>query len=227
MIKTNALPEKACIPCKKLIKKRPVKTMKKRIESKNNPDTNKRQSGLASLRMLKKSGLLLLLPVLFFGCLFAYGCAGSDPFTITDINMEQLGSMMDEKQTFTLLVERDQCEFCQELNSYLEQTQDEHPGLQIYRLNTTDFELYREQEGDMTLISETEQGKAFLERFPYFLYTPAVYKIDQGVPVNGGFGYDAVRHTVSQWSPDSTIDWNASKPVDVWEFLSSTPQPSE
>lgn len=170
-----------------------------------------------------------------FFCVFAallflstsYGCSQQTPFTMSDINMDQLASMMDNKETFTLLVERDNCEFCQAMNEYIEQTKAEHPGVAVYHLNTTDFELYREQEGDMTLISETDQGKAFLERFPYFLYTPAIYKIEEGVPVNAAFGYDEARHTVSQWAPDSTIDWNTSKPVDVWEFLSAASQPSE
>lgn len=169
--------------------------------------------------MKKRTGLLcLMMTVLMF---FA-GCSGQpkgSAYTQTDITMDQLAEKMDAGETFTLLVEREGCDFCEAMNAYIEETKVDHPGITVYRLDTTDFELYREQEGDMTLISETDQGKAFLERFPYFLYTPAIYHIVNGTPEDAGLGYDESNHTVSLWDTKSTIDWNASKPVDVWEFL--------
>lgn len=169
--------------------------------------------------MKKRTVLLcLMLSVL---TLFA-GCSNkqqASSYTQTDITMEQLAEKMDAGETFTLLVERDGCDFCEAMNAYIEETKADHPGTAVYRLDTSDFELYREQEGDMTLISETDQGKAFLERFPYFLYTPAIYHIVNGTPEDAGLGYDESNHTVSVWDTGSTIDWNASKPVDVWEFL--------
>lgn len=159
--------------------------------------------------------------------LAATGCSSQannmGPLEMKEIDMDQLGKMMDDKETFTLVVERDECTFCKAMNEYLEQTKSEHPGVyNVYKLNTTNFELFRENEGDMTLISSTEQGKEFLARFPYFLYTPAIYKIEEGKPVDAGIGYDESRHTVSNWTVDSTIDWNQAKPVDVWTFLGSS-----
>lgn len=159
--------------------------------------------------------------------LAATGCSSQannmGPLEMKEIDMDQLGKMMDDKETFTLVVERDECTFCKAMNEYLEQTKSEHSGVyNVYKLNTTNFELFRENEGDMTLISSTEQGKEFLARFPYFLYTPAIYKIEEGKPVDAGIGYDESRHTVSNWTVDSTIDWNQAKPVDVWTFLGSS-----
>lgn len=171
-------------------------------------------------KSFKKAGLLALALMLL---LSLFGCStpmSSQPFAIEDITMEQLEKKMDDKETFTLLVERDECNFCNAMNAYMDETKDEHPGIHLYKLNTTAFELYRENEGDMTLISSTEEGQAFLARFPYFLYTPAIYKIKDGKPVDAGIGYDESRHTVSNWNVDSTIDWNAAKPVDLWSFLS-------
>ncbi len=148
-------------------------------------------------------------------------CAGEQraPFEIRDITMDEVAQKMDGGETFTLLVERDNCPFCAALNEYMEETKDEHPGITVYRLDTTDFELFREQEGDMTLISTTDQGQAFLSRFPYFLYTPAIYRIQDGKPIDVGVGYDESRQAVSLWNVDTTIDWNQSKPIGVWEFL--------
>lgn len=160
-----------------------------------------------------------LLAVCF--ALMLTACTGSqrEPFEMKEITMDELAKKMDDGETFTLLVERDNCPFCQAMNEYMEETKGEHPGITVYRLDTTDYELFREQEGDMTLISTTEQGQAFLARFPYFLYTPAFYKIVDGQPVEAGIGYDESRQAVSLWGVDSTIDWNQSKPIGVWDFL--------
>ncbi len=159
------------------------------------------------------------------------GCQKQDPLeplTIQDIDINQLETKLADQETFTLLVERDNCNFCAAMNAYIEKTREEHPGqYNVYRLNTTDYELYRENEGDMTLISSTEQGQKLLAIFPYFLYTPAIYKIEDGKPVNCGIGYDESRHTVSNWGVDSTIDWNLAKPVDLWEYLGASPDELE
>lgn len=162
--------------------------------------------------------LVFCMAAVFAGCSSSANNLG--PLEMKETDMEKLAKMMDDKETFTLVVERDECTFCKAMNDYLEKTRSEHPGVyNVYVLNTTDYELFRENEGDMTLISSTEQGKQFLERFPYFLYTPAIYKIEDGKPVDAGIGYDENRHTVSNWNVDSTIDWNQAKPVDVWTFL--------
>lgn len=174
-----------------------------------------------------RSEWMLRLAVLLAGCLAVLaGCsapASQKPFEISDISMDELSQKMDEGESFTLLVERDSCNFCQSMNVYLEKTKDEHPGIQVYRLNTTDYELYRENEGDMTLVSSTPEGQAFLARFPFFLYTPAIYKIQDGRPVEAGIGYDEARQSVSVWNTDSTIDWTAARPVDLWDFLAEAP----
>lgn len=164
---------------------------------------------------------------MFFLGLFvctAMACAQSTadqtrPFEIKDIDMAQLEQMMNDKETFVLIAERDNCPFCTALNEYLEQTKADHTGVIVYRIDTTDFHLMREKEGDMTLISDTEDGQEFLSLFPYFLYTPTLYQIQEGKPVQAALGYDEQQATVSLWSPDSSIDWNEAKPVGVWGFL--------
>ncbi len=164
-----------------------------------------------------KSSLFLL-----FGLMvFLAGCSqnATTPFEMEDISLSQLETMMNDKKTFFLLVERDSCPFCSALNLYLDQTKSQYGDVHLYRLDSTNFELYRENEGDMTLISTNEEGRAFLARFPYFLYTPVIYKIENGQPVSAGIGYDSNRHSVSSWGVDSPINWNEAKPVEVWTFL--------
>lgn len=163
--------------------------------------------------------------VMVFSVLFSFvGCANTQDankeLEIKEINMEVLQEMIADKETFTLMVERDNCPFCNSMNTYLEETKADHLGkYNVYRLNTTDYELYREAEGDMTLISSTEEGKQFLSIFPYFLYTPSIYKIEEGLPVDVGIGYDEANYTISNWDVESTIDWAQARQVDVWTYL--------
>lgn len=168
-----------------------------------------------------KHGLFVLLGLM----LFIAGCSSESvtPFEMEDITLDQLETMMDDKKSFFLLVERDACPFCSALNAYIDQTKGQYGDVHLYRLDSTDFELYRENEGDMTLISTNNQGQAFLARFPYFLYTPAIYKIVNGQPTSAGIGYDSNRHTISSWGVDSTINWNEAKPVELWTFLEAKP----
>ena len=150
------------------------------------------------------------------------GCvapAQAAPYKIVDVTMDKIDDMMEEKQTFTLLVEREGCNFCQAMNEYIEETKDEHNGIVVYHLDTSDFELYRENEGDMTLVSDTEEGNRLLEIFPFFLYTPAIYSFEEGKPVDGAFGYDETKHTVSTWNLNSTIDWTLAQNVPVWDVI--------
>ncbi|WP_276886081.1 hypothetical protein [Allobaculum stercoricanis] len=154
----------------------------------------------------------------FTGC--ANGQDANKELEIKEINMEVLQEMIADKETFTLMVERDNCPFCNSMNTYLEETKADHKGqYNVYRLDTTDYELYREAEGDMTLISSTEEGKQFLSIFPYFLYTPSIYKIEEGLPVDVGIGYDEANYTISNWNVDSTINWEQARPIDVWTYL--------
>lgn len=161
---------------------------------------------------------------LCLGLTLLTGCAKesqpeTEPFAIETITIDEAETKMKDRESFVLLFERENCPFCEQLNRYLEETSMDHPGLKVYRVETTDFELLREHEGDMTLISESKDGKKLLELFPYFLYTPAVYQIQDGVPVKMAAGFDEARGTVSQWDVDSTVDLNTAEPVDVYEFF--------
>lgn len=159
------------------------------------------------------------LVVLFLGLFMIAGCSSQKPFETKDVSMSEAAQMMDEGQTFVLLFERDNCPFCSAMNEYIEKTKKEHPGLTVWKVDATSFEMYRENEGDMTLISNTDDGKALLSRFPYYLYTPAIYLIKDGVPESVGVGFDESKGTVSVWDTNSTIQWDQSKPEDLWTFI--------
>lgn len=172
-----------------------------------------------------KKIMALLLVVLSVA---AAGCFGSSkkPFELIDISMSELDQKMEEGNTFVLLVEREGCAFCKAMNEYMDQTSQEHPDTVVYHLDTTDYELYREEPEALTLASSTEDGKRLLEIFPYFLYTPALYSFEDGKPIRGAFGYDEEKNTVSLWNLDSSIDWNSAQAVPVWSFIDSA-QPGD
>lgn len=186
--------------------------------------------------MTKKTKLTIYRVICLAVCLLMAvsllaGCSSTkddkDDFTIETISMSEAAKKMEDKETFVLMFERDNCPFCEKLNDYIAQTSEEHSGLKVYRVETTDFELYREHEGDKTLISDSEDGKKLLELFPYFLYTPAVYQIKDGVPVKMAAGFDEQRNTISTWDVDSTVDLNVAQPADVYEFFEEGQAPEE
>lgn len=173
------------------------------------------------MKRLLRQGFFLLLSI----CFFLAGCSSkaSTPFEEEDITLSQLEEMMDNKETFILLVERDSCPFCEALNLYIDRTKEQYGDVHLYKLNTTNYELYRENEGDLTLVSTSADGQAFLARFPYFLYTPVIYKIQRGQPIDEGVGFDSNLNTISNWNVDSPIDWNQAKPIELWTFLGASP----
>lgn len=162
----------------------------------------------------KGTAALLCTLVLFSGC-----SNEQKPFTVIEISMSDFESMMEQGKTFPLLIEREGCTFCAAMNEYIESTKNEHPNLTIYKIDATDFDLYRENPDDKTLLSSTEDGKTLLKIFPFYLYTPVIYSIEEGRPVSGGFGYDEANHTVSVWNLNSTIDWTLARPVYVWDYF--------
>ena len=167
------------------------------------------------MKKMKFAALLLALMMMVMT-----GCSNDVPFEVKTVTVDEVAQKMENKETFVLQVERENCPFCAATDAYLEETRKDHPNTVLYRLDSTAYELMREQEGDMTLISKTEEGRKFLSLFPYFLYTPTVYLIKDGVPTSAGIGYDEKTHAFSEWTVDSTINWDEAKPVDVWEFIS-------
>lgn len=156
---------------------------------------------------------------MLMACLFMAACSNQPAYTQTDITMDQLEQKIADKESFVLLVERDNCPFCEAMNQYIQETKKDHPGVEVFRLDTTDFELYKQNKEDKTLVSESEDGKALLKLLPYFLYTPAIYQYENGVTNTAGIGYDQSNHTVSRWDTTSTIDFDTAEEVDVWTFL--------
>ena len=108
-----------------------------------------------------------------------------------------------------------------DIDSYIETTQEEHPGIVLYRLDITDFDLVRQAEDDMTLVSQSEEGQILLDMAPYFLYTPTLYIIENGEATQAGIGYDETTKEVSLWDVDSTIVFDQAKGQEFWSFVES------
>lgn len=166
--------------------------------------------------MRKRFLVLLLIPLLL---LSACGQADRSEFTETDITVEDLKDMTEAGDTFLLLVERDGCEFCQALNEYIDETKGDHPEVHVFRIDTTDFDLKKVNAEDKTLVSDNAEGKEFLEMLPYFLYTPAIYRYENGKAVEAAIGFNVSTDEISLWDVDSTIDFDTAKTEGVWEFL--------
>lgn len=143
-----------------------------------------------------------------------------DGFQEIDITATELKEKIDNDESFVFIVERDNCNFCEAIQEYIEETKAEHPGVTLYKLDATDFELMKETEDSDTLISTSEDGNTLLDIAPYFLYTPTIYVVENGEVVDSGIGFSTTNKTVSQWGLDSAIDFDQAETVDFWEFIS-------
>lgn len=149
------------------------------------------------------------------------GCSSPEAFQEVEISAKQLQEKLNDKEDFVVIVEREGCSYCEALDAYIEETKAEHAGLVLYKLDSTDFDLKREKEEDMTLITTTEDGQILLDMAPYFLYTPSLYIIEDGKAVKAGIGYNDLTHEVSLWDVDSTIDFNKAESQEFWTFVKS------
>lgn len=148
-------------------------------------------------------------------------CSSQEPFQREDITAKQLQKKIDKKASFIFIVERDGCAYCKKLNKYIEKTQDEHKGLKVYVLDSTDFGFEKESEESKQLISTTDDGQILLNIAPYFLYTPAIYVIKKGKVDQVGVGYNEQNATVALWDNDSTVDFNSAEYEEFWDFIES------
>ncbi len=157
-----------------------------------------------------------------FALLIGLGaCSSQEPFQREDITAKQLQKKIDKKASFIFMVERDGCAYCKKLNKYIEKTQDEHKGLKVYVLDSTDFGFQKESEESKQLISTTDDGQILLDIAPYFLYTPAIYVIKKGKVDQVGVGYNEQNATVALWDNDSTVDFNSAEYEEFWDFIES------
>ena len=138
------------------------------------------------------------------------GCSSPEAFQEVEIDAKELQEKLDDKEDFVVIVEREGCSYCEAL---------EHAGLVLYKLDSTDFDLKREKEEDMTLVTTNEDGQILLKMAPYFLYTPSLYIVEDGKAIQAGIGYNDLTHEVSLWDVDSTIDFNQAEPQDFWSFV--------
>ena len=144
------------------------------------------------------------------------GCSKSEDYKEIPVTMDEVLEMSEKQEDFVLLVERENCPFCEDLQAFLNESKQEHKNLKVYVLDVTEFKF--KKEGD-TLTSKTEDGKAFLEMFPYFLYTPSIYQIQSGEAIQVGVGFDAALQEISVWDVDSVVDFHLASGKNIWRYI--------
>lgn len=152
-------------------------------------------------------------------CIGLVGCSSNTPFEMKDITATQLQKKLDKKESFVVIVERDNCPYCEAIQKYIKKTKDEHPNLVLYKIDTTEYGFTKMNDGSNQLQSSTKDGKILLDMAPYFLYTPTMYVIQKGEAKHVASGYSETDHTVSLWDVDSVIDFENADTQDFWEFL--------
>ena len=74
-----------------------------------------------------------------------------------------------------LIIERENCPYCESLQEYIKQTKDEHPNLVLYKIDSTDYGFSKISQDSKQLQSSTEDGKILFGYGSIFpLYTNIV-----------------------------------------------------
>lgn len=162
---------------------------------------------------------LLTIFCAFVLCIGLVGCSSKEPFEIKEITATKLQKKLDHKDSFVLIIERENCPYCESLQEYIKQTKDEHPNLVLYKIDSTNYGFSKISQDSKQLQSSTEDGKILLDMAPYFLYTPTLYVIENGKDTHAGIGYSEDDHSVSLWDVDSTVDFDLADTQEFWEFL--------
>lgn len=149
-----------------------------------------------------------------------WGCmTQKDPFQEIEITAQELKEKSENGDNFLLIVERENCGYCEAIDEYIEQTSQEHPGITLYKLDITDFKFIRQE--DSTLKADCDDSKILLDLVPYFLYTPTIYYFEDGQASSMASGFDASTNEVALWTLDSLIDFEQAEPQEFWTYLES------
>ena len=165
---------------------------------------------------MKKWLKMILTCALFFTM---SACVNKEEFEEIPTTMAEVQTMLDGQEDFILLVERENCPFCEKLHDYINETKREHNDTKVYVLDTTNYKFKKETPESKTLMADTEEGTLFLESFPYFMYTPSIYIISSGEAVSVASGFDAITKEVSVWDVDSVIDFDKANNKNVWQYM--------
>lgn len=148
--------------------------------------------------MGKKSFLLLLiaLSIMVSGCGKFYN-RDTRPGEIIKISMEEMETMMKEKETFTLVVTRDYCKYCAEFYELMESYLKNH-HVKIYDVNI-----------DENFGAKSDENIEKIEdMFPDFVGTPGIFYIEDGKLVNqlDNESQDLTKTLFDNWVQDYKMD---------------------
>lgn len=147
-----------------------------------------------------------------------FGCAKGKPYQEIPITMDELKEKIENKETFNVMIIRDNCEFCDALHKYIDETKQEHYDIVLYTIDSTNFDFKKDEETGL-LKSNTEEGQYLLSFAPYFLYTPTIYCFEEGEVITTGIGFNDAYKTISIWDNNSTIDFSKAQTIDFWDFI--------
>lgn len=148
--------------------------------------------------MGKKSFLLLIiaLSIMVSGCGKFYN-RDTRPGEIIKISMEEMETMMKEKETFTLVVTRDYCKYCAEFYELMESYLKNH-HVKIYDVNI-----------DENFGAKSDENIEKIEdMFPDFVGTPGIFYIEDGKLVNqlDNESQDLTKALFDNWVQDYKMD---------------------
>lgn len=140
--------------------------------------------------------LIIALSIMVSGCGKFYN-RDTRPGEIIKISMEEMETMMKEKETFTLVVTRDYCKYCAEFYELMESYLKNH-HVKIYDVNI-----------DENFGAKSDENIEKIEdMFPDFVGTPGIFYIEDGKLVNqlDNESQDLTKTLFDNWVQDYKMD---------------------
>ena len=138
--------------------------------------------------MIIKSLVIFILLLLYWN--FCY--------TEKTSNYDEIKSKIENGESFTLIVEKENCNYCEALNSYILKTKMFHPIHTVYTVNFDGPLNYPEELGSLQ-------------------YTPTIYKIKKGKIVEKAVGFSSENGYVALDKGETTI--SKMKLINFWKFI--------
>lgn len=119
-------------------------------------------------------------------------------FTQTEVTYDNVQTMLENEETFTLMVVKEDCSYCEALKDYIKTSKLTHPFHTVY-------------------VCKYEGYTNFPKKLGIVKYTPTIYKIKNGEVVATAVGFSTKKGNV--YIDDGYTSFENLKKKNFWKFL--------
>lgn len=119
-------------------------------------------------------------------------------FNQKEVTYDNVQTMIENEDTFTLIVVKEDCSYCEALNNYIKKSKLTHPFHTVY-------------------VCKYEGYTNFPKQLGVIEYTPTIYKIKEGELIAASVGFSSKKGNV--YIKDGYNSFENLKQMNFWKFL--------